>query len=40
MARVAFQFARLYAEARKQNAEVETLLSEFEKKLDDMVIKV
>lgn len=40
MARVAFQFARLYTEARNANADVASLLDEFEKKLDDMVIKM
>lgn len=40
MARVAFQFARLYTEARTANADVTSLLDEFEKKLDDMVIKM
>jgi len=40
MARVAFQFARLYTEARNGNLEVESLLSEFEKKLDDIVVKM
>lgn len=40
MARVAFQFARLYTEVRNANADVASLLDEFEKKLDDMVIKM
>lgn len=40
MARVAFQFARLYVESRNANVEVEEFLADFEKKLDEMVINI
>ncbi|MBR3101469.1 MAG: cell division protein ZapA [Muribaculaceae bacterium] len=40
LARVAFQFARLYMEAYVQNKAVDDFLVDFEKKLDDLVIKV
>ncbi|MGM9803917.1 MAG: cell division protein ZapA [Muribaculaceae bacterium] len=40
VARIAFQFARLYVEASLSNDEVKTYLNEFEKTLDDMVIKL
>jgi hypothetical protein len=40
MARVAFQFARLYVEQRNANVKVEEFMAEFEKKLDEMVIKL
>lgn len=40
MARVAFQFARLYAEARAGNTAVETYLTGFEQRLNDLVIKI
>lgn len=40
MARVAFQFARLYVEARSANVEVEEYLADFERQLDDMVINI
>ena len=40
MARVAFQFARLYAQAYNQNVAVNDYLSNFEKKLDEIVVKI
>ena len=39
MARVAFQFALHYAKAKKLNDDAENLLSEFENKLDELVVK-
>lgn len=40
MARVAFQFARLYAQAYNQNVAVNDYLANFEKKLDEIVVKI
>ncbi|MBR5101790.1 MAG: cell division protein ZapA [Muribaculaceae bacterium] len=40
MARVAFQFARLYAQAYNNNKAVVEFLADFEQKLDDIVVKV
>lgn len=40
MARVAFQFARLYLEANTRNAEVNEVLADFEQKLNDIIVKV
>lgn len=40
MARVAFQFARLYAQTYSDNVAVNDFLTDFEKKLDDIVIKI
>ena len=40
MARVAFQFARLYVEARNANVKVEEFLTSFEKELDELVINI
>ncbi|MCH4155869.1 MAG: cell division protein ZapA [Muribaculaceae bacterium] len=40
MARVAFQFARLYVEQSSQSEAVDSFLEEFEKKLDDIVVKI
>ena len=37
--RVAFQFALHYAKAKKLNDDAENLLSEFENKLDELVVK-
>jgi hypothetical protein len=40
MARVAFQFARLYVEASERNEKASKLLGDFETKLDDIVVKI
>ena len=40
MARVAFQFARLYLQAYEENANVDDHLKAFEKKLDELVVKM
>ncbi|MBP5561127.1 MAG: cell division protein ZapA [Muribaculaceae bacterium] len=40
MARVAFQFARLYAQAYNSNVALNDFLATFEKQLDDVVMKV
>ncbi|HAP50908.1 MAG TPA: hypothetical protein DCQ56_06790 [Porphyromonadaceae bacterium] len=39
LARVAFQFARLFMDAYAQNKAVDDFLADFEKKLDDIVVK-
>lgn len=40
MARVAFQFARLYTQTYRDNVAINEFLTDFEKKLDDIVIKI
>ncbi len=40
MARVAFQFARLYGQAYRDNITTNEFLAAFEKQLDEIVIKV
>ncbi len=40
MARVAFQFARLYAQVYRENIATGEYLADFEKKLDDIVVKI
>lgn len=40
MARIAFQFARLYVEASTRNDEVNEVLMDFEQKLNDIIVKV
>ena len=40
MARIAFQFARLYIEANTRNDEVNEILTQFEQKLNDIIVKV
>ncbi|MBQ7941143.1 MAG: cell division protein ZapA [Muribaculaceae bacterium] len=40
MARIAFQFARLYVEASTRNDEVNDILMDFERKLNDIIVKV
>lgn len=40
MARIAFQFARLYIEASTRNDEVNEILTNFEQKLNDIIVKV
>lgn len=40
MARIAFQFARLYVEASTRNDEVNEILMDFEQKLNDIIVKV
>ena len=40
MGRIAFQFARLYAQAYRENANVAAFLKDLEKSLDDIVVKV
>ncbi len=40
MARVAFQFARLYAQAYNSNVALNEFLSSFEQELDEVVLKV
>lgn len=40
MARIAFQFARLYIEANTRNDEVNEILADFEQKLNDIIVKV
>ena len=39
-ARIAFQFARLYIEANTRNDEVNDILTGFEQKLNDILVKV
>ncbi len=38
MARIAFQFARLYVEASSRNDEVNEILTEFEQRLNDIIV--
>lgn len=38
LARVAFQFAKLYLDAYQENRQVNEYLTEFERKLDDLVV--
>jgi hypothetical protein len=40
MARVAFQFARLYAQAYRDNATTNEFIHDFEQKLDEIVVKI
>jgi len=40
MARVAFQFALLYAQEYNRNVAVNDFLTTFEKKLDEVVVKI
>ena len=40
MARIAFQLARRYADAFEANAEVNEFLTTFEKRLDELVVKL
>lgn len=40
LARVAFQFARLYLETYGENHAVNDYLTEFERQLDDLVVKL
>ena len=40
MAKVAFQFARLYAQAYNNNIATNEFLTDFEKQLDEIVLKV
>lgn len=40
MVRIAFQFARLYIEANTRNDEVNEILTDFEQKLNDIIVKV
>lgn len=40
LARVAFQFARLYLESYQVNKNVTDYLQEFEQKLDEIVVKI
>ncbi len=40
MARIAFQFARLYIEASTRNDEVNEILMDFEQRLNDIIVKV
>lgn len=40
MARVAFQFARLYAQSYNKNVAVNDYLTNFEKRLDEIVVKI
>jgi len=40
LARVAFQFARLYLETYQDNKNVNDYLTEFEQKLDEIVLKI
>lgn len=40
MARIAFQFARLYVEASSRNDEVNDILIDFEQKLNDILVNV
>jgi hypothetical protein len=40
MSRIAFQFARLYIEAKMRNAEVNDALESFEEKLNELLVKV
>ena len=40
LARVAFQFARLYMETFQDNKNVNDYLTDFERKLDELVVKI
>lgn len=40
LARVAFQFARLYMETFQENKNVNDFLTDFEQKLDKLVVKI
>lgn len=40
MARIAFQFARLYVEASTRNEEVNEILMDFEQRLNDIIVNV
>jgi hypothetical protein len=40
LARVAFQFARLYLETYQENKDVNDYLTEFEHQLDEIVVKI
>ncbi len=40
LARVAFQFARLYLETYQDNKDVNDYLTEFERQLDEIVVKI
>lgn len=40
MARVAFQFARLYADAKRNNDSVNSFLTKFEEDLNELVVKI
>lgn len=40
MARIAFQFARLYVEASSRNEEVNEILINFEQRLNDIIVNV
>ncbi|MBQ3959843.1 MAG: cell division protein ZapA [Muribaculaceae bacterium] len=40
MARVAFQFARLYAQAYRDNVATNEFINDFEQKLDEIVVKI
>ena len=40
MARVAFQFARLYAQAYRDNVTTNDFLHDFEQRLDEIVVKI
>lgn len=40
MARVAFQFARLYAQAYRNNIATKEFLADFENQLDEIVLKI
>ena len=40
LARVAFQFARLYLESYQDNKSVNDYLTEFERQLDEIVVKI
>ena len=40
MARIAFQFARLYIDANTRNDDVNEILTDFEQKLNDIIVKV
>ena len=40
MARVAFQFARLYAQAYRDNVTTNDFLHDFEQQLDEIVVKI
>ena len=40
MAKVAFQFARLYSQAYRDNKATNEFLTEFEKELDEIVVKI
>ena len=40
MGRVAFQFARLYAQAYRDNVATNEFINDFEKRLDEIVVKI